>query len=118
MSAVVSKKEVLGVPAGDAHGSTYGGNPLACAVARAALAVIRDERLGGAVGEVRAKLLAELQTIQHPEIKEIRGRGLLIGIELTVPATGVLRAVNGVGAAVQGDACDGDPVGSAVGNLG
>jgi ornithine--oxo-acid transaminase len=86
VSAVVSKKEVLGVFAPGTHGSTYGGNPLACAVARAALAVIRDEGLAERSARLGARLLAELQTIRHPEIKEIRGRGLLIGIELTVPA--------------------------------
>jgi ornithine--oxo-acid transaminase len=86
VSAVVAKKEVLGVFAPGTHGSTYGGNPLACAVARAALAVIRDEKLAERSARLGAKLLAELQKIQHPEIKEIRGRGLLIGIELTVPA--------------------------------
>ncbi len=86
VSAVVSKKEVLGVFQPGTHGSTYGGNPLACAVARAALAVIRDEKLSERSARLGAKFLAELRKIQHPEIKEIRGRGLLIGIELTVPA--------------------------------
>jgi ornithine--oxo-acid transaminase len=83
---VVARKEVLEVFSPGSHGSTYGGNPLACAVARAALGVIRDERLAERSADLGAKFLAELQTIQHPEIKEIRGRGLLIGIELTVPA--------------------------------
>ncbi|MEO5924215.1 MAG: ornithine--oxo-acid transaminase [Bryobacteraceae bacterium] len=86
VSAVVSKKEVLGVFEPGTHGSTYGGNPLACAVARAALAVIRDEGLAERSARLGAKFLAALRTIRHPEIKEIRGRGLLIGIELTVPA--------------------------------
>ena len=86
VSAVVSKKEVLGVFAPGTHGSTYGGNPLACAIARAALAVIRDEKLADRSATLGAKFLADLQSIRHPEIKEIRGRGLLIGIELTVPA--------------------------------
>ena len=86
VSAVVSKKEVLGVFQPGTHGSTYGGNPLACAVARAALGVIRDEGLAERSAKLGARLLAELQRIRHPEIKEIRGRGLLIGIELTVPA--------------------------------
>jgi ornithine--oxo-acid transaminase len=68
------------------HGSTYGGNPLACAVARAALRVIVDERLSDRSAELGAWLLYELRKIRHPHIKEIRGRGLLIGIELLVPA--------------------------------
>jgi len=86
VSAVVAKKEVLSVFSPGTHGSTYGGNPLACAVARAALAVIRDEKLAERSATMGAKFLADLQSIRHPEIKEIRGRGLLIGIELTVPA--------------------------------
>ncbi len=86
VSAVVSKKEVLRVFEPGTHGSTYGGNPLACAVARAALGVLRDEKLAERSATLGAKLLAALREIRHPEIKEIRGRGLLIGIELTVPA--------------------------------
>jgi len=88
VSAVVSKKEVLGVFQPGTHGSTYGGNPLACAVARAALGVIRDEKLAERSAALGAKFLAALRTIQHPDIKEIRGRGLLIGMELTVAARG------------------------------
>ena len=86
VSAVVAKREVLSVFSPGTHGSTYGGNPLACAVARAALGVLRDENLAERSATLGAKLLAELKTIRHPEIKEIRGRGLLVGIELTVPA--------------------------------
>jgi len=86
VSAVVAKKEVLDVFDPGSHGSTYGGNPLACAVARAALAVIRDEKLAERSATLGAKFLADLRKLRHPEIKEIRGRGLLIGIELTVPA--------------------------------
>ncbi len=86
VSAVVARREVLEVFTPGSHGSTYGGNPLACAVARAALGVIRDEKLAERSATLGAKFLEELRAIQHPEIKEIRGRGLLIGIELTVPA--------------------------------
>ena len=86
VSAVVAKKEVLEVFAPGTHGSTYGGNPLACAVARAALGVLRDDNLAERSARLGAKFLADLQTIRHPEIKEIRGRGLLIGIELTSAA--------------------------------
>jgi len=86
VSAVVSSAEVLGVFRPGSHGSTYGGNPLACAVARTALEVIQDEdlpRRSAALGEF---FLDELRSIRHPPIREIRGRGLLIGIELTVAA--------------------------------
>jgi ornithine--oxo-acid transaminase len=86
VSAVVSSSEILGVFRPGSHGSTYGGNPLACAVARAALRVIEDERLADRSAEMGSWLLYELKKIRHPHIKDIRGRGLLIGIELMVPA--------------------------------
>jgi ornithine--oxo-acid transaminase len=86
VSAVVSSKEILGVFRPSSHGSTYGGNPLACAVARAALRVIEEERLSERSEELGAWALDELRKIRHPHIREVRGRGLLIGLELTVPA--------------------------------
>jgi len=86
VSAVVASSEILGVFRPGSHGSTYGGNPLACAVARAALRVIEDERLADRSAELGAWLLYELRKLHHPHIKAIRGRGLLIGIELLVPA--------------------------------
>jgi ornithine--oxo-acid transaminase len=86
VSAVVSSAEILGVFRPGSHGSTYGGNPLACAVARAALRVIEEEELSDRSAELGARLLYELQKIRHPHIKEVRGRGLLVGIELTVAA--------------------------------
>jgi ornithine--oxo-acid transaminase len=86
VSAVVASQEILGVFRPGTHGSTYGGNPLACAVARAALRVIQEERLAERSAELGSWLLYELRKIRHPHIKEIRGRGLLVGIELVVPA--------------------------------
>ncbi|MGA3025631.1 MAG: ornithine--oxo-acid transaminase [Bryobacteraceae bacterium] len=86
VSAVVASSEVLGVFRPGSHGSTYGGNPLACAVARTALQVIQDEDLPGRSAMLGEFLLAELRAIRHPLIREVRGRGLLIGIELAVPA--------------------------------
>jgi ornithine--oxo-acid transaminase len=86
VSAVVSSEEVLGVFRPGSHGSTYGGNPLACAVARAALQVLQEEDLSNRSAELGAWLLYELRKIRHPHIKEIRGRGLLVGLELMVPA--------------------------------
>jgi ornithine--oxo-acid transaminase len=77
---------VLGVFEPGSHGSTYGGNPLACAVARTALQVVQDEALAQRSESLGAWFLSELQTIRHPDIREIRGRGLLIGIDLAVPA--------------------------------
>ncbi|HEY4360199.1 MAG TPA: ornithine--oxo-acid transaminase [Bryobacteraceae bacterium] len=86
VSAVVASHDILGVFRPGSHGSTYGGNPLACAVARAALGVLEDERLSDRSAELGNWLLYELRKIQHPHIKEVRGRGLLIGLELMVPA--------------------------------
>lgn len=86
VSALVGRKEVLGVFEPGSHGSTYGGNPLACAVAREALAVLREEKLAERSSELGARFLRDLQAIRHPEIKEIRGRGLLVGIELHTAA--------------------------------
>jgi len=86
VSAVVASAEILGVFRPGSHGSTYGGNPLACAVARTALEVIQDEDLPGRSAALGEFFLAELRPIRHAVIREIRGRGLLIGIELTVPA--------------------------------
>jgi ornithine--oxo-acid transaminase len=86
VSAVVSSKEILGVFRPSSHGSTFGGNPLACAVARAALLVIEEECLAERSAELGAWALDELRKIRHPDIREVRGRGLLIGLELTVPA--------------------------------
>jgi ornithine--oxo-acid transaminase len=86
VSAVVSSREILGVFRPGSHGSTYGGNPLACAVAREALRVIDEEQLADRSSELGAWLLYELRKLRHPHVKEIRGRGLLVGVELLVPA--------------------------------
>jgi ornithine--oxo-acid transaminase len=86
VSAVVSRREILGVYRPGSHGSTYGGNPLACAVARAALRVIVEEQLPERSEELGSWLLYEIRKLRHPHIKEVRGRGLLVGIELLVPA--------------------------------
>ena len=86
ISAVLADKAVLGVFKPGDHGSTFGGNPLACAVARAALQVLIDEKLVERSAELGEYLLARLRAIKSPVIKEIRGRGLWIGVELTVAA--------------------------------
>ena len=82
VSAVLASKEILGVFHPGDHGSTFGGNPLGCAVARTAMRVLIDEKLVERSAELGAYFLARLQTIQSPAIKEVRGRGLWIGIEL------------------------------------
>ena len=68
------------------HGSTFGGNPLACAVSIAALDVIIDENLPEHSNELGEYFKSELQKINHPAIKEVRGRGLFIGVELNESA--------------------------------
>jgi ornithine--oxo-acid transaminase len=86
ISAVLGRREVLGVFKPGDHGSTFGGNPLACAVARAALQVLVDERLVERSGDLGAYFLGRLRTLTNPAIKDIRGRGLWIGVELHGPA--------------------------------
>jgi ornithine--oxo-acid transaminase len=86
VSAFVSRRDVMDVFDPGSHGSTYGGNPLGCAVARTALAVIEDEGLAERSAELGAWFLAEVQRIENPLIQDVRGRGLLIGVELKVPA--------------------------------
>lgn len=86
VSAVIGRDEVMELFNPGSHGSTYGGNPLGCAVARTAMAILEDEDLAGRSARLGAKVLAALKAIKHPHIREVRGRGLLIGIELTVPA--------------------------------
>jgi ornithine--oxo-acid transaminase len=87
VSAVVGPTRILELFRPGSHGSTYGGNPLGCAVARTALQVIRDEELVRRSAELGGWLLRRMrEELRHPTIREIRGRGLLIGIELTVPA--------------------------------
>jgi ornithine--oxo-acid transaminase len=86
VSAVVSTRNVLGVFNPGSHGSTFGGNPLGCAVARTALRVIQEENLVQRSAELGAWFLEQVRTLEHPEIVDIRGRGLMIGIELRGPA--------------------------------
>ena len=86
ISAVLADKEVLGVFKPGDHGSTFGGNPLACAVARTALQVLVDEKLVERSAELGEYFLAKLRAISSPVVREIRGRGLWIGVELTVAA--------------------------------
>jgi ornithine--oxo-acid transaminase len=86
VSAVVSSRRILGLFEPGSHGSTYGGNPLACAVAREALRVIVDERLAERSAELGAWLLEHLRAISSERIVAVRGKGLLVGIELDVSA--------------------------------
>jgi ornithine--oxo-acid transaminase len=88
VSAVLSTSEVLGVLQPGEHGSTFGGNPLACAVARAALKVLIEEGLVQNAAEMGTYFLDRLKQIKNPMIKEVRGKGLLIGMEFFAEAGG------------------------------
>lgn len=91
VSAVLSSHEVLGVFEPGDHGSTFGGNPLACAVARAALNVIVDEHLCEHAVELGEYLMARLRQIESPHVALFRGKGLFVGIVLKAEAGGARR---------------------------
>ena len=91
VSAALAKKDVLGVFNPGDHGSTFGGNPLACAIAREALKVLVDENLAENSMEMGEYFMEKLRTINSKNIKEIRGKGLFIGVELHPEAGGARR---------------------------
>jgi ornithine--oxo-acid transaminase len=93
VSAVLADADLLKLFAPGDHGSTFGGNPLGCATAREALAVIIDEKLDERAQELGAELMRRLRDIRHPFVREVRGRGLLIGIELSVQAKLLAKAL-------------------------
>lgn len=86
ISCVVANKDILGVFNPGSHGSTFGGNPMACAVSIASLEVLLDEKLAEKSLELGNYFVEQLKKINHPSIKEVRGRGLFIGVELTEAA--------------------------------
>ncbi len=88
VSAVLSNSEVMNVLQPGEHGSTFGGNPLACAVARTAMKVLVQEGMIVNAAAMGAYFLEGLTQIKNPIIKEVRGRGLLIGVELSPEAGG------------------------------
>jgi ornithine--oxo-acid transaminase len=88
ISAVLSNTEVLGVLRPGEHGSTFGGNPLACAVARTALKVITEEGMIENAAEMGAYFQSRLREVKSPYVREVRGRGLMIGVELHPDAGG------------------------------
>ena len=88
ISAVLSNTEVLGVLRPGEHGSTFGGNPLACAVARTALRVIVEEHMIENAVTMGTYFQSQLREIKSPYIKEVRGKGLMIGVELLPNAGG------------------------------
>lgn len=82
ISAVLASREVMSVFQPGDHGSTFGGNPLACAVARAALAVLNEEKLDQRASELGEYFMGRLRQIKTDKVQEVRGRGLLIGLEI------------------------------------
>ena len=97
ISAVVANNDILGVLNPGSHGSTFGGNPLACAVSLASLEVLEDENLTERSLELGEYFQEQLRSINHPSIKEVRGRGLFIGVELNEPARKYCEQLMGLG---------------------
>lgn len=86
ISCVVSNNEILGVFNPGSHGSTFGGNPMACAVSIASLNVLIEEKLADRSLRLGEYFVSKLKEINNPLIKEVRGKGLFIGVELSEPA--------------------------------
>jgi ornithine--oxo-acid transaminase len=97
VSAVLASKDVLSVFQPGDHGSTFGGNPLACAVARAALRVLVEESLIERSAELGDYFLNKLRTLRSPHLRAVRGKGLWIGIELNVSARPYCEALQAEG---------------------
>jgi ornithine--oxo-acid transaminase len=93
VSAVLSNTEVLGVLKPGQHGSTFGGNPLACAVARAALKVLVEEGMVENSERMGAYFTARLAAMRSNVVREVRGRGLMMAVELHPEAGGARRYV-------------------------
>ncbi|MEC2158614.1 ornithine--oxo-acid transaminase [Virgibacillus halodenitrificans] len=93
ISCIVANKDILGVFNPGSHGSTFGGNPLACAVSIASLDVLEEEKLAEKSLELGNHMMGELKKLNNPVIKEVRGKGLFIGMELTEPARSYCEAL-------------------------
>jgi ornithine--oxo-acid transaminase len=91
VSAVIGSQEILSLFGPGEHGSTFGGNPLASAVAREALRVLQDECLAERAAELGGMLVEHLREIRSPYIREVRGKGLLVGVVLHPDAGGARR---------------------------
>jgi len=91
VSAILADAELLGLFTSGEHGSTFGGNPLAAAIARAAIKVLTDEKLSERAAEMGEYFVERLTEIPSRHVKEVRGRGLLIGVELKKESGGARR---------------------------
>lgn len=101
VSAVLASRDLLLLFRAGDHGSTFGGNPLGSAVAIAALDVIVEENLPARARYAGAKIMQGLRAIDSPLVKEVRGRGLLIGVELTGGARSISEALLARGVAAK-----------------
>ena len=93
VSACLSKKDIMSVFTPGSHGSTFGGNPLACAIAEEALDVLLDEKLAERSKEMGDYFVSRIKEIKTDKIKEIRHRGLLIGVEFHLAADETVRPI-------------------------
>ncbi len=91
VSATLADRPLMGLFMPGEHGSTFGGNPVGAAVARASLRVIRDEKLAERAEKLGTYFVEQLAEIPSPHVKEVRGKGLLIGVELKPEAQGARR---------------------------
>ena len=91
VSAVLADEPIMGLLKPGEHGSTFGGNPLGAAVARASLRVIREENLAARAEMLGTYFMEQLAEIPSSHVKEVRGKGLLIGVELKPEAGGARR---------------------------
>ncbi|GIO25004.1 ornithine aminotransferase [Oceanobacillus sp. J11TS1] len=98
ISAIAANKEIMDVFTPGSHGSTFGGNPLACAVSMAALDVIEEENLVARSLELGEYFAIELTAVNNPDLKEVRARGLFIGVEFNKPVRPICEALkeNGI----------------------
>ncbi|NOY98802.1 MAG: ornithine--oxo-acid transaminase [Chloroflexi bacterium] len=96
VSAILADEALLGLFQPGEHGSTFGGNPLGAAVARAALKVLVDEKLSERADELGTYFMEQLAEMPSPHVKEVRGKGLLIGVELKPEAGGARRFCEGL----------------------
>jgi ornithine--oxo-acid transaminase len=90
VSAAIADSEIMDVFHPGDHGSTFGGNPLGAAVARASLRVILDEKLAERADELGTWFMEKLRAIGSPHVEEVRGRGLMIGVVIK-ESSGVAR---------------------------
>ena len=93
VGATLMSAQIAESLSGGVHGTTFGGNPLACAAALATLRTLEQENLLDQSAEMGAYLVDQIRGLNHPKIREVRGKGMMIGVELKMRATPVLRGL-------------------------